>query len=435
LSLDAARALLGRVNPETGLALKDDPTLAWVTLLGEVSLFNLIDDPDLALPSPYAQALRSLGQKSKSGTGRRFWQTVEAAYYKTMADALRADTLRVPIAGCSHWRREPEFAAAQATRALDLIDDRLYWAPSTFVAPELKSQLWSQDGGLAAGARRKRSPGLAYAVGQWCPQTMGAWALPHEGADQLLAAVTAAHEDWDALVRRGVFIFPLEWGEGPVGTVGGEDIFQLPEVANGSPQVYALWPHVASILLRGRDARSRQERERESGTGRNQAGARRKPRTAGVPGWDPARGRLVIDTPYTQGMAGWFGPEPVVFPSLDVSSDSPFGVVVASSADTEPISRSKRLLVSVVGRVEPTGFAWVDRFRREVADPGRPPFLQEPVSGRVVWRRKGKITGYVLNNAGERVGPAKLEGLPDSAGVSLVIDAKTPAFHWELIVE
>ena len=43
---EAAQGILERVNSETGLALKDDPALAWVTLLGEVSLFDLIDDPD-----------------------------------------------------------------------------------------------------------------------------------------------------------------------------------------------------------------------------------------------------------------------------------------------------------------------------------------------------------------------------------------------------
>jgi hypothetical protein len=434
LSLQAARALVGRVNSETGLALKDEPALAWVTLLGEISLFDLIDRPDDLLPGPYASALRVLGQKSVSGTGRRFWQGVEAAHYKVMADALRGDKLRVPIAGCSHWRREPEFAAGLATSALDLIDDRLYWAPSTFVAPELKSQLWTPDGGLAAGSRRKRSAAHAYAVGQWCPQTMGAWALPHEAADQMLAALTAVHEEWDALVRRGVFLFPIEWGEGPAGTVGGEDIFQIPEVANASPHVYALWPHVASILLRGREARATSEPEAGS-SGRNSPTSRRKPKSAAVPGWDSARGRLVIETPYTQGMAGWFGGDMVSFPSLDVSSDSPFAVVVASSVGTEPIATSKRLLVSVVGRVEPTGFRWVDRFRREVADPGRPPFLQEPVFGRISWRRKGKISGYVLSNTGERVGSVKLEPLPDKSGATLSIDAKTAAFHWELIVE
>jgi hypothetical protein len=436
LSLQSARAVLGRVNTETGLTLKKEPALAWVTLLGEVSLFDLIDRPEDAVPGEYALALRALGQKSTIGIGRRFWQSLEVAHYTQAVEALRADKLKVPIAGCSHWRREPEFAAGLATAPLNLVDDRLFWSPSTFTAPEMRSQLWSTDGGLSAGARRKRNPSLPYAVGQWCPQTMGAWALPHEAADQLLAAVTAVHEDWDALVRRGIFLFPLEWGAGPAGTAGGEDIFQVPEAVNSCPHVYALWPHVASIMLRRGVARTDPESEREAvAAARNQAATRRKARGPGAPGWDPARGRLVIETPYTQGIAGWIGSEPAAFPSLDVSSDTPFAVVVASSASQAPISSTTRLLVTAVGRVEPTGFRWVDRFKREVADPGRPPFLQEPVLARVAWRRKGTIKGYMLNNAGERIGPAKLEALPDTAGVTLIVDGKTPAFHWELSVE
>lgn len=116
LGLQSARSLLSRVNPETSLALKEDPALAWVTLLGEVSLFDQIEHPDDALPGEYAQALRTLAQKgtNMSGTGHRFWQAVETAHYREMVDALRKEKLRVPIAGCSHWRREPEFSAAQA---------------------------------------------------------------------------------------------------------------------------------------------------------------------------------------------------------------------------------------------------------------------------------------------------------------------------------
>ena len=450
LGLQSARSLLSRVNSETNLALKDDPALVWVTLLGEVSLFDLIDHPDDALPGEYAQALRMLAQKgtNTNGTGRRFWQSVETAHYKEMVDALRKDKVRVPIAGCSHWRRDPEFSAAQAAPPLDLVDDRLFWSAPTFVAPEMKSQLWSQDGALNAGAQRKRNPGVAYAVGQWCPQTQGAWALPYEAADVLLAAQTAVHEDWDALVRRGVFVYPVLWGEGPVGTVGAEDIYQIPEVANGSPHVYALWPHAASIMLRGQNtttsAKAQHDRDAQRGETEHggrptmlglAANARRRTRGVGIPGWDPTRGRLVIDTPFTQGMAGWFGGEPITFPNLDVSSDNPFAVVVASAVGPEPIPTTRRLLVTVVGRVQPTGFRWIDRFKREVADPGRPPFLQEPVSARVVWRRKGKISGHVLNNAGERIGTAKLETLADNAGATLIIDAHTPAFHWELTAE
>ena len=218
---------------------------------------------------------------------------------------------------------------------------------------------------------------------------------------------------------------------------GGEDIFQIPEVVNGSPHVYALWPHVASMLLRERTPKAEPERDRDRETelGARNSTSRRRPRPVGVPGWDPTRGRLVVETPFTQGIAGWFGGETIAFPHLEVTADNPFAVVVVSSVGPEPIATARRLLVTVIGRVEPTGFRWVDRFRREVADPGRPPFLQEPVFARVAWRRQGKIQGHLLNNAGERVGPARLELLPDGAGATLIIDAKTAAFHWELIAE
>ena len=48
-----------------------------------------------------------------------------------------------------------------------------------------------------------------------------------------------------------------------------------------------------------------------------------------------------------------------------------------------------RLLVTAVARVEPTGYAWVDEFRREVADVGQPPLLREPVRATVEWRARG----------------------------------------------
>src|SRR5207344_2988540 len=74
--------------------------------------------------------------------------------------------------------------------------------------------------------------------------------------DQFLGVYTALVGDWDALVRRGIFLYPTKWGEGPAGTVGGEDIFQIAEVANGSPHIYGLWPHAASLFLRGAGTRA-----------------------------------------------------------------------------------------------------------------------------------------------------------------------------------
>ena len=425
-ALESAKALLAHVNPETGLPLRDDPALAWVTLAGEISLFDLIDNPDL-LPSDYAKELRALAAKTATSSGRRFWQATESQHWKEMADELRRDGLRVPIASVSHWRREAEFSAGLAATGLALVDDRLYWNPPSWFSPDRRSVLWSLDGGLAAGAGHKRKTDRPYVVGQWCHQTRGAWALPLEAGDVMLASVTAASEDWDALVRRGVFLHPEVWGADATGTGGGEDVYQIPEIVNGIPQVFALWPHAASLMLRGK----RGARE-TAGTPPGRPTA--SPRRVSVPGWTPERGRLVVDTAYTQGVAGWSEPREVAsFDQLIIEGSNAFAVVVASSASSAPIATTKRLLVTAIARVEPTGFLWVDEWKREVADPGRPPLLQEPVEATVIWRRQGNIKAFVLDNNGTRVSEVKLK--PAADGVELAIDGSHPAFHWELVVE
>ncbi len=143
----------------------------------------------------------------------------------------------------------------------------------------------------------------------------------------------------------------------------------------------------------------------------------------------------MIDTPFTQALAGSVGRGPVNLESIDFSAENDFAVLAATSIGPEPIATTKRLLVSAIARVEPTGFRWVHSWRHTVADPGRPPFLQEPVRARVVWRHKGRVRAFELNNAGERVGPANLEVLPEGKGVVLEIDGRKTGFHWELVAE
>lgn len=282
--------------------------------------------------------------------------------------------------------------------------------------------MWSLDGGLIPEAARKRKLDKPYVLGQWCDFTQGVWAAPYEAAEQLLTARMALSEDWDALCRRGLFLFPEEWGSAAPGTTGGEDIYQVPEVVNAAPQVFALWPHSASILLRGSQTEAA-------------AKGRAAPRTRKhlAPGWEPERGRLVVETAYTEGVAGWPGGDVVTLDNLIVDLQNTYGVVVASSVGPEPISKSKRLLVTAVARVQPTGFRWVDDWRRETADPGRPPLTQEPVEATVVWKGKTGVKGYVLDNNGVRVKSAKVETRPE--GARLVIDGTEPSIHWELVIE
>ncbi len=411
-TLKAAHDLLGHVNPETGLALKDDAVLAWVTIFGEVTLFDQIDDPNL-LSGTLAASLKA------RASGRAGWRAVESASLKEIADDLRANGVQVPIAGVSHWRREADFAQTCAATGLDLIDDRLFWTPNSFLSPGRRSLIMSRDGGLLAGAGKKRKPDRPYVVGQWCDQTSGAWALPYDGADLMLASLTALTEDWDALVRRGIFVHPQTWGASAPGTGGGDDLFNIAEVVNAHPAVYGLFPHAASAMLRGRP---------EAAHPRGLKGT-----STGLPGWDARTGRLTIDTPFTQALAGWGESEPARFESITIETNTPYSVVAVSSATRDPIAASKRLLVTAVARVEPTGFQWVDEWRREVANPGRPPLLQEPVRARVVWRRPGTVRAYALDAVGNRVGPALLE--KNGEGHQLVIDGLSAGMHWELVVE
>jgi hypothetical protein len=407
LAVEFARALLGHVNPETGLALKDDPALAWVVISGEQSLFDLIDRPG-ALSPESAEALRKLG------SARRHWQALESAQWEAIAGDLRELGVRVPIAGASHWRREADFNAAQAAKGLDAIDDRLYWPNPRFALPERRSQLWDPRGDLRVLAKPKRRPDRAYAVAQWCAQTDGAWASPFEAADMLLMAETAASDGWDALVRRGVFLRPEPWGAAATGTSGGDDVARIPEVLNANPAAFAMLPHASSIVLRGGS-------KAEDGRGRRLAA------------WDPASGRLVVATPHTHALAGWAGRRPATFEALTIESDSPYAAVAVSSLGPEPIAEAGRLLVTAVARVEPTGLRYVDGLHHEVADPGHPPLLVEPVRARVTWKRRGTVRAFALDNAGKRLDAVPLER--DGDGVRLEIDGRIPSIHWELVVD
>ena len=437
LAETSARTFLARENPKTGLTYRTDPGIAWVTLAGEITLFDMIDSAT-DLPGDYAKEYHEIAAKSPLREGRRFKQALDSAHWKGLAETIKKDGLKAPIASVSHWRREKEFNESLAVPGLDLIDDRIYWMAPPWISPSYRSMLWSNDGGLIPNANDKRAKGRPYVLGQYCDFTQGVWASAYEAGDQILAAATAASEDWDGLVRRGVFMYPVEWGSSAPGTVGGEDIFQLPAIANAAPHVFGLWPHISSIMLRGHDEAiaekpKEEARSKVEGSRKTRTPTRNRKSGRHLPGWDPANGRLVVETPYTQGVAGWMGNEAVGFEHLSFEIETNYAAVIASSAGIEPIESTNRLLVSAVARVSPTGFKWADEWMRETADPGRPPLLTEPVLARVTWKHAGKLAAYALDNNGSRIGSAKVQKA--EGGLTLVLDGTTPSLHYEFVVE
>ena len=425
-ALAAANLLLNHKNPETGRTLRDEPSLAWFTLAGELSLFDMAEAPERDSKATLDALRASMRKNDVPNAGaRRVWEKAESNQWTTLAGEVRKLGLRVPIAGGSHWKRDHDYSAAQAASGLDLIDDRLYYNAPGWINPDHRSLLWARDA-LVGMAKLKRKPDRPYVVGQWAVPSFGAWAMPFEGADLILAAAAASVEDWDALIRRAVFLFPDVWGASASGIGGGEDIFNIPEVVNGIPQTFALLPHAASIL----------RHSAAGGTGRSGKPANSK---GGVPGLDPRGGRLVVETPHTRGLAGWAvagGIGAARFDGLSVNVAGPSGVVLVSSLGPEPIASSSRLLVTAVGRVEPTGFRFQDDWRREPGDPGRPPLLHEGIPAQITWTRTGTVKAYALDNTGARVAPARVEKVEGpGGGYRLAIDGRTPSLHWEMIVE
>ncbi len=134
----------------------------------------------------------------------------------------------------------------------------------------------------------------------------------------------------------------------------------LSKSLNGSPHVYALLPHAASLFLRGRGEQGETKGRAAEAVGKGTGKGRRRSGSE----WDPRRGRLYFETPFTQGVAGWFRGETASFPQVELATDNPFAVLVATSLTNEPIASTKRLLVSAIARVQPTDFRWVNGWKR-----------------------------------------------------------------------
>ncbi len=410
-----AEALLAHVNPETGRALKDEPALAWLTLSGEQTAFALLDDPD-GLPAESRAVLRGIAERRALGSGRRLWQALESEQWTAMAELLRTLGIRVPIAGVSHWRREPEFGAAQGAAGLDVIEDRLFWSAPLYASGARRSMVGQAEGSLTSLAGRKRRKDRPYLVGQWAHRGEGLWAMPFEGADLLLGTAMGTDEGWDAVVRRGVFPYPESWGAAPTGTAGSTDLFALPEVVNANPAVFAMLPHGASLFLRG-------------AVGNGGRGGR----AGAVLAWDPGAARFSVDTAFTQALGTLLDRRTAKLSAVTLEVETPGATIAVSSLGVKPIGEAERLLVTAVARVQPTGLTYADACRTWPGRWGAGPMRVEAVQGRVTWRGRAGVKAYALDGAGVRVGEVVME--KSAEGSVLVLDGRSGGLHWELVAE
>lgn len=123
------------------------------------------------------------------------------------------------------------------------------------------------------------------------------------------------------------------------------------------------------------------------------------------------RGLLTINTPRTQGALGSLASAGAIeLGGLRIVGATEFAAITATSLDSEPIGRARRVLLTAVARAEHTGFrlgpppasargtmSW------SLLDAGRPPVLAEPVRAQVRLAVPGTSRVYALDSTGKRV--------------------------------
>ena len=318
--------------------------LAWVTLAGEVSLFDLIDSPGALAAHLRQRRSKALAERSRGGPDAGSGNRSSRHHCKAMADALRkdhrprADRRGLALAARARVQRGPGGQGAGPDRRPSLLEP----APAGS-SPDQRSLLWSRpEAGLELPSRRSSAgPIVPTSSANGATRPRGHGRYPHEAADLLLGAYTGAD---GGLGRAGS---PRDF---PLSHRPGAKDRRAPSAArtsSRSPRSSTAAP-TSTGSGRTRPRFSSAATSSEPADARRPAHRRQSRSTGRRPGWDPAHGRLLIDTPYTQGIAGWVGGESASFAHLEFTTDNPFAVLVATSISDEPIATTKRLLVSAI---------------------------------------------------------------------------------------
>jgi hypothetical protein len=126
-------------------------------------------------------------------------------------------------------------------------------------------------------------------------------------------------------------------------------------------------------------------------------------------------GIQTINTPKTQAVSGWVGGKTFQLGDCTIQVDTPKAVAVLTSLDDEPLSSSRSILITVMGRA--VG-----------ATPGHLPFLSEPVTATITLKTRASGLELVALGADGKVQERLAPGTgPDGLTVSLPTRRGT---HW-----
>ena len=215
-----SRKLLTHVNPYTGLAWKDDPSIAIISVINEPNLTNVIG----RLPAPLQSDLQKawdtwriaknlsvspLPQSVENGVAGRelgaFLAELHAKAYGTMASFLKKELgVKALLTDLNGWSEVPAF---QNTRlGLDVVDAHFYFDHPNFPGEPWKLPSTGANGGNSSiygggagpvNVAPQRLLDKPFIVSEWN------FAAPNQYRYEagLLTAATAAVQGWDGIFR------------------------------------------------------------------------------------------------------------------------------------------------------------------------------------------------------------------------------------------
>lgn len=460
---------LTHVNPYTGLAYQDDPAIVGVLLTNENDItfhFGNLMLPDKY--NPYHQArfeeaadafaakheldAEAVRQSWRPGVGKLFLADHEHAWNVRMIEPLRQLGLRAPIATTPMWADMPLYGLPPLM-AGDVIDVHSYGGEESLSANPRFTGNWLID--VAAGAAHGK------------PVTVSEWNVEHPTVDRftgpLYMASIAALQGWDAPMI-------YNYAQIALGNVDRQDKWST----FSDPAITAIMPAAALLYREGHVADAQKhylvqlDRERaffKESTPGGRAALRSLveqskltigfPPTPELPWLEPAEpkggeivvsdldqsflapdatrvvsdtgeltrdwseGWQMIDTPRTQAVHGWIGGRTLSTRDAEFALTTPKAAVALSPLDGLPLSESRRILLTAVGRAQAGG-------------DGRMPMNSEPIAGELRVRAASGLRLRAIGGSGADLGVVDAPYEGDAYRITLPPAKGT---HWWVLRE
>ena len=393
----------------------------------------------------------------------RFLFDLQQNYYNKIKEVLDSLHTKALIVGSNHWTTQ--LSDIYLNAQLDFLDRHIYWAHPSREYNYMKGQIINSQpmvkspfGGSIGGLAMRRVYGKPFTVSEW----HNCLPNPYRAEGPILMSAYGCLQDWNLmqyayfdgnLDRKPDMINSFDAFYDPANTnlyPAAALIFQRQDVEE-SPQGYYEYipqaeifnpennikytPSIALVAKYGLMFENlSQNMDEINDTLKNLAGENRKNfRTVtGQIDWNTKQGLVTLDTKRSQGIIGFPENQEINLSSTGFKISTEFAVVVINSLTDEAIENSSHLLISSSARAR-----WTDiEFSKDgdrILKTGRPPFLVQPVEGRIWLNINKPLKIYSISENGER-----MEEIPVQYGDGKCffdMDAKYKEMHYEVVSE